>query len=166
VATAGGLLRGQPLQRLGVRRRTVADDDPELLRHQIHNQRAPARRVAIAEPPRQRAALPVLHRLDFQALRVEDDLLRARSRLDVERRRPAHPPRLEIGVEIERDMGDAGDFGPGEALRIPSIRPGQDRRHRPPGRRRGARARAEGKNGGKNEDTHTNGSGEAGEAPP
>ena len=81
---------------------------------------------------------------------------RGRRRLDVERGRPGHAPRLEIGVEIKRDMGHPGDLRPGVGVHVPGIGPGQDRRDR--ALAAALRGRADGggeeQGDGKDEETH------------
>ena len=74
--------------------------------------------------------------MDFEALGVEDDLARALGCLNVEGRRAADPPGVEIGDQVERDMGDPGDFRPRIAVNILRILGEEDRRHHPLGRSR------------------------------
>ena len=124
---ARGLRRRQPLQRLGVGSGAVTDRDPPG-RADPDGQRLAAGRVVRAEREGQGAAARAGNRLDLQPLAVEDDLLRSRRRLDVERRRAGHAPRLEIGGEVERDMGDPRDLRAGIGLDVARVRSGQDRR--------------------------------------
>ena len=86
------------------------------------------------------APLGVGDRLDFQPLGIEDDLGRIGRRLDGQHRLAADPVRLEIERQIERDMGDAGDLRPREAMPVARLRLSQDRRHPPLAGRRRRRA--------------------------
>ena len=136
MALAGGLVRAQPLQRLGIGRAPVADFELPRSRPDADGQRLAPRLVAGAERMLKRRARAVGDRLDLQPLAVEHDLSRALGRLDVENRRPRHPFRLEVRVEVERDMGHPRHLRPGEAAGVARILAGQHRRHlaRPRGR--------------------------------
>ena len=76
----------------------------------------------------QRLAPIVGDLLDLEPLAVEDDLGRAFLGLDVERRCTRHPLGGEVRVEVERDMGHPGDFGPGEGLVVAGVVAGEDGR--------------------------------------
>ena len=128
---ARGLLGGQPLQRVGVRRRLVTDDDPAGVGAERHDKRRAEVWVGRADLPLERLARAVGDALDLKTLVVEDDFPGIRLGLDVERRGSADPLGGEIDAEVERDVRDPRFQRPGIAMDVDRVRRVEDWRDLP-----------------------------------
>jgi len=115
---AGGLLRGQPQERAGTGRALVGDDDAPGIGTKGDDQRRAEVRILRSDLPREGMFGGIGDAVDLQPVVVEDDLFRAWPAIDVNPRRPAEPPRVEIDVEVQRDVGYARFERPCETVRI------------------------------------------------
>ncbi len=154
---SGSLFSGQPLQRAGISRGLVLDDDLAHLAD-LDGQRCAEDGVDRADLVGQRLPGLVGDAFDLQPLVVENDLLGALFRLDVERCGAADALGGEIDAEVEGNVGDARFERLGIAVNVDGVGAVEDRRNRPLGvgrRRRFAYpARGEGETGeGKRQDT-------------
>jgi hypothetical protein len=84
-------------------------------------------RVFRADLPLQRILAGVGDALDLEAVVVEDDLLRIGLALEVERSGAADAPRVEIDIEIERDVGDPRFERLGETVDVDRVGCREDR---------------------------------------
>ena len=124
---AGGLGRGQPLQRAGVGGGLVVDDEVAG-GADLDGQRGAQFRIDRADLPRQRLAMAIVDRGDVEALVVEDDGIDPGPGIDIERGGAGDAFARHIDIEVERDMGDPGLKRLGEAVRIDRVGGIEDRR--------------------------------------
>ncbi len=124
---ARGLLRAEPLQRVGILGAVGDLDLPGV--SDLHGQRAALAFHLRAQIVAQGIAFAIGDRGDFVAAMVEHDFARIVLRLDIEHRFAGDRFVGEIQFEIQRDMGDPRDLRPREGLVVERVFTGQDRCH-------------------------------------